>query len=195
MSLTKTAIRFLAGDGVAASYGRWEDRADRYWHRAFSGLVCLLVAQTLGWGLARQVVAVAVGAAFGGGAWSPDCDQYAWFRRLDKIVPDEWLGHGGPLGHHRITHSPWIPAAGIWWVAGTPGTWPLTLVFVAWIGHDLGDVLIGRGGKDVPCGPPWFLWWKNWGLGVFRSGGRVCMAATVACWVGVIWRLWSVGTL
>lgn len=168
----------------------WDRAADRWWHRASSGLACLVVAQALGWELRRQVGALAVGVLFGGGRFSPDLDQRKPWRWLDRRLPDEKLGDGGPLQHHGITHNPRWPAiaAAAWWVASVWvwwACWP-AMACLAWVWHDAGDVLIGRGGSDVRAGVPLRSWgWTGHvGLGWFRSGGLVCRALTVACWAG-----------
>ena len=40
-----------------------------------------------------------------------NADQIAEWKTVDRWVPDEWLGHDGPLQHRGITHWWGIPAA------------------------------------------------------------------------------------
>jgi hypothetical protein len=61
-------------------------------------------------GLAHQPAWVAVGSAClasvtAGGIASPDVDQFRVWRALDRWLPDEWLGEGGPLQHRGISTS------------------------------------------------------------------------------------------
>lgn len=175
----------------------WRKGADRWWHRASTGLLCLSIAQVLGWAAgwspARQVVCLAIGAAFGGGRWSPDVDQYGWWRSLDERLPDEVLGHRGPLAHHGITHWPGT-AVLIGVTAGAMASpaglgWAGLMIGVAWLGHQAGDVLLGYGGRDVSQGIPLMPWWHHYGLGLGRSGGPLGVVLTVVCWALIGWRL------
>lgn len=172
---------------------QWRRHPDRWWHRASTALLCLTVAQCAGWEPRRQLVALGIGAVFGGGALSPDCDAYGWWRALDRYLPDEWLGHGGPLIHHGITHWPGT-ALLVGWLAAMPATllgatWAGWLVGLAWLGHQAGDWLIGYGGQDVRQGIPLLPWWAHHGLGLGRSGGPLAKGLTVTCWALTGWRL------
>jgi hypothetical protein len=60
--------------------------------------------------LAHQPWWVAVGSAClasvtAGGVLSPDVDQFKLWRALDRWLPDEWLGEGGPLQHRGIIRN------------------------------------------------------------------------------------------
>jgi LexA-binding, inner membrane-associated putative hydrolase len=192
VTIAKGAVHLVAGRQVAVAYGVWERRADRYWHRASSGLTSLLLAQALGWDLSRQVTALALGLTFGGGLLSPDVDNSGPWRAFDEAVPDRWVG--SPLRHHGITHS--VPlAAGtaaaawlvLWWL-GLGSLWWLWWVPLVWVMHDLGDWLIGHAYQGA-AGPCWRMWWGNHGLGKFKSGGLTCRLLTVACWFGIGWLM------
>lgn len=132
----------------------------------------LAAAAVLPLPLAQAVGLVAVSTVVSGGALSPDMDQRKWWRLLDKIVPDEWLGNGGPLQHRGITHWWGIPVAGVVLAVFTVGfpwwAWALT---VGWASHIAGDAVFGAKspgrGPGVPLGP----WWGHHGAG-FHSGGR-----------------------
>ncbi len=192
MTFTRSAVKVIAGSSAAEAYGKWERRADRYWHRASSGLANLVLVQLLGWPVYQQLVALAIGVTFGGGRCSPDTDQYAYWSRIEGSVLGRWLfgrAIGSPLRHHGISHSPWLALLG---VAGAlwAGVWGLWLAPLSWFWHDLGDALVGfrPHGCDGP-GPPWILWWHNRGLGKIKSGGKVCRLMTVACWALIAWRV------
>ena len=120
---------------------------------------------------AEAVGVVALSALVSGGHLSPDMDQRKWWRFLDKWLPDEWLGNGGPLQHRGITHWWGMILAGLvvavftvgvpWWVIG---------LTTGWGSHLLGDAVYGARspgrGPGIPLGP----WWGHHGAG-FHSGG------------------------
>jgi len=141
----------------------------------------------MGWDQPGQVIALALGVVFGGGRFSPDMDQYGWFRDLRDHLPPRWRR---ALRHHGLTHSPWLALSGVvvlvalGWLEVVPSV--ALLVPAAWLWHDLGDALVGRTpyGDDGP-GPPWRWAECNRGLGRIKSGGRVCQVLTVGCWVGI----------
>jgi hypothetical protein len=128
-------------------------------------------------------IAVGVASLFAGGRLSPDVDQYKAWRRLDKWLPDELLGHGGPLGHRRVSHFWGIPAVvgaallvthvlhpGPAWIAWA---WLAVGSAVAgWASHLAADYAFGKAcwqdgrGAGIPFAP----WWAHHGLG-FDSGG------------------------
>lgn len=121
---------------------------------------------------AEAVGAVAVAVLTAGGPLSPDMDQRKWWRLLDRVIPDEWLGNGGPLQHRGITHWWGVILTGVvvavftvgfpWWAAG---------LTAGWGSHLLGDAVYGARspgrGPGVPLGP----WWGHHGAGL-HSGGR-----------------------
>jgi hypothetical protein len=190
VTLANRIVREVAGRDVAAALSTWERRRDRYWHRASSGLMSLLLAQYLGWPLWQQLAATALGVTFGGGLLSPDVDQARAWRLVDTWTPD-WI-IGSPLRHHGIAHaiSLHVTLAAAGWHFGAP--WFVWWVPLVWGMHAIGDALIGKGWHGEP-GPPWLLWWGNRGLGWFKSGGVVGVLGTVACWVGMIWLLVPTG--
>ena len=196
MTAAATVVGVFAGRDARAFMNDWSRAADRWWHRASSGLASLVWAQALGWGLGRQVAALAIGCTFGGGRWSPDMDQYKFWSRVESWPIVQWISRrtGSPLRHHGITHSvpiaATVTAVAALWAAFFGGTWVAAFVPLQWVHHDLGDVGIGRGGEEVDCGPSWGLWRRNWGLGIFKSGGPTCRALTVACWLAIFWLLW-----
>lgn len=119
----------------------------------------------------EAVGVVVLSTVVAGGHMSPDMDQRKWWRILDKVLPDEWLGNGGPLQHRGITHWWGLVLAGLvvatftvgfpWWVIG---------LTAGWGSHLLGDAVYGARspgrGPGIPLGP----WWGHHGAG-FHSGG------------------------
>lgn len=188
MTLAIRAVRAVAGNDTAAAFTTWGKRKDRYWHRASSGLMSVLLAQSLAWPAWQQSSAVVIGVTFGGGLLSPDVDNARVWRAFDERFPDRWAG--SPLRHHGATHSVSIAAALVvgLFVVGAP--WFVWWIPLVWIMHDLGDVMIGHGWQGE-AGPCWVLWWSNWGFDLFKSGGFMGVLGTIACWVGIGWRLWA----
>lgn len=146
---------------------------------AVLGLAVAAVAQQLGAETAIGIYAVSTVTAAG---WlSPDVDQSWWWRRLDKVLPDELLGEGGPLQHRGITHW-WGVTVGwavLWVVASVavPAVWWVGAGHVAgWTSHLLLDRVFGRrvitpqGAVVVRAGIPLAPWWNHTG-GVWRSSG------------------------
>lgn len=132
--------------------------------------------------LAGGVVAV---VCSGGRGWSPDADQGWLWRALDRWLPDEWMGEGGPLQHRGITHWWFWPVALLlvaWWLPVsltlTAGGWagtmpmglPLSAVAVGWGSHILGDFLIGAEGGGREAGVPLGPWFWHVGLGFECDG-------------------------
>lgn len=156
-------------------------------HYAGGAVAGLLVAQG---GLSAQVwdlrvaVAVAVVAtATSGGRLSPDADQYRGWRRLDRWVPDELLGHGGPLSHRGLSHwVAWGPIVAVLWpllVWPTPAHeawWVGVGVGTGWASHCALDYVYGKTVRSpeglllVHAGVPTVLWFRHRG-GIWTSGG------------------------
>lgn len=126
-----------------------------------------------------QIVASAAAAAtFAGGLLSPDVDQYKVWRRLDKWLPDEQLGHGGPLQHRGISHwwgLPALVALGLviaQQITPSPFWWLAWAVVVGWTSHLAGDFIFGKAspydhrGPGIPVAP----WWNHVGIGLGASG-------------------------
>lgn len=124
-----------------------------------------------------------IAATTGGGRLSPDVDQFKAWRSLDRWLPDEWLGAGGPLQHRGITHwwgttlalaLAWCvllaaipPLTSIWWAGAG--------VVTGWASHLALDCVFGLqvrspdGAVIVRAGIPMAPWWAHRG-GWFRSG-------------------------
>ena len=136
-------------------------------------------------------VTVASAAVFSGGWTSPDLDNSTWWKRLDRLAPDEWLGGGGPLAHRGILHSWLIPA--VMWVLALHvsgfGGWVLLGVAYGWASHVAGDFVFGHGGYGHGKGIPLVLWFCHVG-GWFKADGWLektagVLAAVVALWLAV----------
>lgn len=159
----------------------------------------------------REVVVLAVTAAItGGGMLSPDVDQYRAWRTLDRWLPDELLGVGGPLQHRGISHwwGTMVGLAALWagLLVNVPTVhwlWPVAAGQVAgWASHLALDFVYGaqvrarsgpivvRGG--VPLAPWWMhvgIRWRSGGLGsrfagVVLTGVAVAEAALLIRWAG-----------
>jgi hypothetical protein len=111
-----------------------------------------------------------------GGPLSPDIDNQPWWKRLDRWLPDEALGNGGPLGHRRLTHWWGLPAvlAAATLTGLIPGPLaPITLgAAVGWGSHIAGDLIFGRGNPRVGLarGVPLLPWWGHIGVGLKADG-------------------------
>jgi hypothetical protein len=148
-------------------------------HHIAGALAGLALAAHIGGPWWRQAGTVAVTTAAAGGSFSPDIDQTAVWRTLDRWIPDELLGHQGPMRHRGITHW-WgvVVALAVAASAAPPGVqWVLYSVTVAWASHLVGDWIFGAAGWGRGAGIPWMPWWAHHGLGL-RSGGLTEMILT-----------------
>jgi membrane-bound metal-dependent hydrolase YbcI (DUF457 family) len=124
------------------------------------------------------VLMMVASTATAGGPLSPDVDQRGLWHVADRLLPDEWLGHGGPMRHRGLSHWWGIPAAAaVWlWLAREtiPGPlwWLAAGVVLGWVTHLAGDLMVGAGSpwrdSGIPVGP----WFWHVGFG-FRCGGFV----------------------
>lgn len=130
---------------------------------------------------------------------SPDVDQRRFYRRLDKILPDEWLGNGGPLQHRGASHWIGLPvvmlAAWQMFLASAPAFSPIAwagwAIATGWVSHLLLDWLFGHAVRSpeglliVRAGVPTMPWWRHRG-GIWTSSGpgsqfAGLLLAVVAC--------------
>lgn len=120
----------------------------------------------------------------------PDVDNHRWWKRLDRFVPDEWLGYGGPLQHRGLTHWWVLPAAA--WIAAQrlePGAWWLLALVVGWASHLVGDLVFGQAdrychrGPGVPLGP----WFWHVGVGLKSGGPGESLIAPLVAVLAVAW--------
>jgi hypothetical protein len=148
-----------------------------------------------------SVAVVAASAAIAAAtAPGPDVDQRRWWRTLDRWLPDEWLGWGGPLQHRGITHFWGVPAVtaallvavsvahpGPWWVAWAG--------LAGWVSHLAADWVFGMASPydHRGAGIPFLPWSHHHGLGLDVGGPT----ETVARWVlsvAPVALLWHVAT-
>jgi len=144
-------------------------------------------------------LAVAVTAtATGGGRLSPDVDQYRAWRRLDRWLPDELLGAGGPLQHRGISHwwgtalaLPVVLAGLLALVVPVGWVWPVPAgVAAGWASHLALDYVFGatvrtpEGCVIVRAGVPAAPWWSHrgvhWPSGGTRSKVAGCLLTVTA---------------
>jgi membrane-bound metal-dependent hydrolase YbcI (DUF457 family) len=114
----------------------------------------------------------------------PDVDQRHAWGAVDDVLPDELLGHGGPMRHRGITHW-WgvaLAAAAAVWVLW-PQWWAWAAV-AGWWSHLAGDLLVGAESRCRGAGIPMMPWWRHRGLGA-RNGGWVDRACTLAAHMAV----------
>jgi hypothetical protein len=125
--------------------------------------------------LAHQPVWVAVGSAClasvtAGGITSPDVDQFRVWRALDRWLPDEWLGEGGPLQHRGLSHFWGLPAAAAVYLYVSGGPWWVWMLLAGWVSHLVADWAFGKRawgrGPGIPLGP----WFWHHGLGLDAGG-------------------------
>lgn len=124
---------------------------------------------------AHQPAWVAVGSASlaaitAGGVLSPDVDQYKPWRALDRWLPDEWLGEGGPLQHRGVSHWWGIPAAVAAWLYVSGGPWWAWMLLAGWVSHLVADWAFGQRAWGRGPGIPLLPWWGHHGLGGDAGG-------------------------
>jgi hypothetical protein len=157
------------------------------------------VGMLLGWPTGHVLLAAAVGAVVGP---LPDVDQHRWWRRLDRVLPDEWLGHAGPMRHRGITHWWGLPAlasgAMYAWASANPSVrtwlWLALAALVGWCSHLAADWVFGRAcvqegrGPGIPLAP----WWHHRGLGGDVGGLAERMVAVPALTLLLGWQGWVI---
>jgi membrane-bound metal-dependent hydrolase YbcI (DUF457 family) len=140
----------------------------------------------------QVALGVPVAMVFSAGRLSCDIDNTKTWKKLDRIVPDEWLGEGGPLGHRQVLHWWGLPAVAALLVWLTQRDQSLAFAawaaITGWSSHLAGDFFCGQAGfgtrKGVPLGP----WWWHVGVG-FKSGGWAERLLVPAAFITVLWLL------
>lgn len=159
------------------------------WHRALGVATVAGAAHVLHLSATDVLLAVPAAAVFSGGATSPDADNQPWWQALDRWLPDEWLGAGGPLQHRGLMHWLGLPAL-FWWLVGSHLTGPAHAVafgaMLGWCSHLAGDCLWGMRGFGHERGIPLLPWGWHVGLGL-RADGILektfgLAAGAAACW-------------
>jgi hypothetical protein len=146
-------------------------------------------------GLTDAATLTAAAVLCAGGRTSPDVDNSRLAKTVDRWLPDELLGHGGPLGHRRLAHW-WALPVLAWLVipAGLPDVVLLGVhgAVLGWASHIVGDLVFGRGNPMVglPRGVPVLPWWGHVGVGLKADGlveRAVSYALVPACAWLAIW--------
>ena len=178
---------------------------------AFLGLVVGEAAMLSGaWDLRSTLAMAAVSTVTAGGLLSQDFDNGALWKLLDKWIPDEWLGAGGPLQHRGILH--WVAwpfvIAWLWhrWIGlgyalPVAAPWAGYGLAVGWGSHLILDFIYGKrvihpegGGIIVRAGVPLFPWWGHIG-GLWTSSGIGSQTAGLALGVGTVTELNHLGVV
>ena len=126
---------------------------------------CMSHAAGLPW--RESIAGMIVAAAFSAGPTSPDFDNCWLGRKLDRWLPDEWFGHGGPLKHRGILHWWFLPVVLALYLHSVGGPWYAWAGCYGWASHLAGDLVFGIKPPGIPILP----WWRFVGLGL-DSGGK-----------------------
>jgi uncharacterized metal-binding protein len=142
-----------------------------------------------------QIVAgIPFAVAFSAGPTSPDIDDTRTWKKLDKWVPDEWLGFGGPLQHRGLMHWVGWPVIGALliraFMAGSPVAFLAWAVVIGVGSHVASDVMFGQRGYGTQRGVPLLLWTCHVGVGRKSDGVLQHLVLWPVC-LALIW--WSVG--
>ena len=167
-------------------------------HRLFAVSVQIAVGAGLHEPVWQVVVGIPFAVAFAAGPTSPDLDDTKSWKKMDRWLPDEWLGEGGPMQHRGLLHWWGIPAlVGLFvylYAMNTPITWAAWAVIAGWGSHVVSDCIFGKSGYGTQKGIPLLPWWAHIGFG-FKSNGYVQhlvivpISASVVC--GTVW--WAMG--
>jgi hypothetical protein len=153
--------------------------------------MAVAVAPRVAPGVLDGLILAATTVVTAGGPLSPDLDQQAWWRMADRVLPDEALGHGGPMRHRGITHWWGLPAALAYALSASPAHswawWAAAGVALGWASHLLGDFVVGAKSRHRDAGIPLAPWWWHVGLGA-PCGGVVEQAAGVALPAVAVWQ-------
>ena len=159
-------------------------------HRLFGAASWVTVSATMGLPGWQTAAGVIPAVAFSAGPTSPDIDNTRTWKRLDRWIPDELLGDGGPLGHRQFLHWIGLPIIGAWVVwhfaAGTPLTWAAYAAIVGWASHIVSDAVYGQGGYGTAQGVPLGPWFWHFGLG-FKSDGLAQHLTILPISLGMVW--------
>jgi hypothetical protein len=116
------------------------------------------------------VTSAGLASVTAGGVLSPDVDQFKVWRALDRWLPDEWLGEGGPLQHRGISHFWGLPAAAAAYLYVVGGPWWAWMLLAGWVSHLAADWAFGKRAWGRGPGIPFLPWWAHHGLGGDAGG-------------------------
>jgi LexA-binding, inner membrane-associated putative hydrolase len=163
-------------------------------HRVFAVAVQIAAGSALHEPLWQVIAGIPFAVAFSAGPTSPDLDDTRTWKQLDRWIPDEWLGDGGPMQHRGLLHWWGIPALVAMLIdllaPATPITWAAWAVVVGWTSHIVADCVFGQCGYGTRTGVPVLPWWAHVGLG-FKSNGLVQHLVVVPVSAGIVW--WAFG--
>jgi hypothetical protein len=180
-------------------------------HYAGGAVLGLAAAQASIWAgmpIRDALALAAVSTITGGGELSPDVDQRKWFRTLDRWLPDEWLGGGGPLQHRGVTHwTAWPPILAIGWAVAIAFGPPILGRFwwigygvaLGWASHAILDALYGHavhtpeGMIVVRRGVPTMPWWRH-RAGIWTSSGIGSQTAGIVLTLVAAGQAWLIVT-
>jgi hypothetical protein len=164
-----------------------EVEVNRVNHALFAGGLQLGASVVQGLNPAQTAASTVVAVL---ASWGPDVDQLSPWRAIDKPLPDEKLGHGGPMKHRGISHWWFWPALAAYVAHGSDmgdAGWVIWALILGWGSHLLGDFIFGQG-RDA--GIPIMPWWMHVGLG-FKSGGFVERVLVPPGAIAALW--WTCG--
>lgn len=158
-------------------------------HRIVAAATWPAVATVVGAPHWQALLGILPAVAFSAGITSPDMDNTRTWKKLDRFIPDELLGDGGPLGHRELIHwwgLPALVAFFLWKTDLGPAEFLLWAATVGWASHLASDAPFGRGGYSIRPGIP-ILPWGALRLCVgFKSDG---IASAILIWpiCGLLW--------
>jgi hypothetical protein len=155
----------------------------------------LAVAAGSGWGWPQAAAGAFLAGVTAAGRLSPDMDQYRWWRRLDRWVPDELLGAGGPLQHRGLSHWWGLPALACLLPVLLPGPlrWIAWCLVAGWSSHLLGDLAFGKADPFSGRGPgiPVWPWWGHVGVGLDTGGILEGLTSALVLPAALTWQSWG----
>jgi hypothetical protein len=160
-------------------------------HRLTAAAGWMATAAHLGLPGWQVAAGIPVAVAFSAGPTSPDVDNTRVWKKLDKWIPDEVLGDGGPLGHRELLHWWGLPAIVAVVLQAVGGPWYAWAAVLGWASHLAGDLVFGQAGYGTPQGIPLGPWWWHLGLGL-KCGGLTERALVPVAAAAVVW--WAAGT-
>lgn len=161
---------------------------DRPHHHVVGAAAGVWLAALSGWPAWQTAAAAGIAAA---AAPLPDLDNRRGWRMVDRVIPDEVLGHGGPMRHRGLLHWWALPAAAavvVWLAWPWPGEWAAWAGLAGWASHLAGDLCVGARSPYRGPGVPLAPWWGHVGIGLHNGGvgNRVVVAVVAgsAVWAG-----------
>jgi len=142
-------------------------------HRILGACAGVALGTSAGWTWPHVVAAGWLATVSAAGRTSPDVDQDWLWTRVDRLVPDEWLGNNGPLQHRGIAHFWGLPLAAAlaaWLLVPDGWRWLPWALIAGWASHLAGDFLFGRPGAGRGAGIPFSPWWNHRGVGLAVGG-------------------------